>query len=56
MVYREEGLDIEIPVEPVTLPALGRAERLRWEIELLGLTPGDHVVGLHHDSLSRDVW
>jgi error-prone DNA polymerase len=51
LVYQEEGLDIEIPLEPVTLPALGRAERLGWELELLGLTPGDHVVGLYRQAL-----
>jgi error-prone DNA polymerase len=51
LVYQEEGLDIEVPVEPVTLPALGRAERLGWELELLGLTPGDHVVGLYREAL-----
>jgi len=51
LVYQEEGLDIEMPVEPVTLPALGRAERLGWEVELLGLTPGDHVIGLYREVL-----
>jgi error-prone DNA polymerase len=51
LIYQEEGLDIEIPAEPVTLPALGRAERLGWEVELLRLTPGDHVVGLHREAL-----
>jgi len=51
LVYQEEGLDIEVPVEPVTLPALGRAERLGWEVELLGLTPGDHVMGLYREAL-----
>jgi error-prone DNA polymerase len=51
LVYQEEGLDIEMPVEPVTLPALSRAERLGWEVELLGLTPGDHVMGLYREVL-----
>jgi len=51
LVYQEEGLDIEVPVEPVALPALGRAERLAWEVELLGLTPGDHVMGLYRQAL-----
>ena len=31
LVYQEKGLDIEVPLEPVTLPTLGRAERLGWE-------------------------
>jgi error-prone DNA polymerase len=51
LVYQEEGLDIEVPLEPVTLPALGRAERLAWEMELLGLTPGDHVMDLYREAL-----
>jgi len=51
LVYQEEGLDIEVPVAPVALPALGRAERLGWEVELLGLTPGDHVMGLYRKAL-----
>ena len=38
------------------LPALSRVERLGWEVELLGLTPGDHVVGLHDGSFSRELW
>ena len=51
LVYQEEGLDIEVPLEPVTLPALGQAERLGWEVELLGMTPGDHVMGLYREAL-----
>jgi error-prone DNA polymerase len=30
---------------------VGRAERLGWEVELLGLTPGDHVGGLYREAL-----
>ncbi len=45
--YQEEGLDIEIPVVPTTLPTLSRKERLGWEYELLGLAPGDHVMRLY---------
>jgi error-prone DNA polymerase len=51
LVYQEEGLDIEVPLESVKLPALGRAERLGWEMDLLGLTPGDHVVSLYREAL-----
>jgi error-prone DNA polymerase len=51
LVYQEEALDIEVPVVPVTLPALGQAERLAWEYELLGLAPGDHVMSLYRESL-----
>jgi error-prone DNA polymerase len=51
LVYREEGLDIEVPVEMVTLPALNQAERLAWEYELLGLTPDEHVMALYREVL-----
>jgi error-prone DNA polymerase len=51
LVYPEEGLDIEVPVEPVTLSAPFQAERLGWEVELLGLTPSDHLVGLYREAL-----
>jgi error-prone DNA polymerase len=46
-----EGLDLEVPVEPVGLPNLGRLERLLWEYELLGLAPDDHVMSLYRDKL-----
>ncbi len=51
LVYQEEGLDIEVPVVPVTLPALDQAERLAWEYELMGLAPGDHVMSLYREVL-----
>jgi error-prone DNA polymerase len=51
LVYQEEGLDIEVPVEPVALPRLGQAERLAWEYELMGLAPGEHVMDLYRESL-----
>jgi error-prone DNA polymerase len=49
--YQEEGLNIEVPIEPVTLPDLDYAERLAWEYELLGMAPGDHVMNLYRGSL-----
>ena len=49
--YPEEGLDLETLVEPVDLPALGQAERMAWEYELLGLTPGDQVMSLYREEL-----
>lgn len=49
--YREEGLDVEVPVEPVALPMLTEAERLGWEYELLGLAPSDHVMRLYREQL-----
>ena len=51
--YREEGLDIEVPIQAVTLPSLGNAERLAWEYELLGLAPGDQVMSLYREALQR---
>jgi error-prone DNA polymerase len=46
-----EGLDLEVPVEPVDLPDLGRLGRLLWEYELLGLAPDDHVMCLYRERL-----
>jgi len=51
LVYHEEGLDIEVPVAPVALPALGRAERLAWEYELMGMAPGEHLMVLYREAL-----
>jgi error-prone DNA polymerase len=51
LVYQEEGLDLDVPVEPAPLPALDDAERLAWEYELLGLAPGDHVMALYREVL-----
>lgn len=49
--YREEEMDIEIPIAETTLPALSAGEKLGWEYELLGLAPGDHVMRLHRSRL-----
>ena len=49
--YPEEGLDLEALVDPVDLPALGQAERMAWEYELLGLTPGCQVMSLYREAL-----
>jgi error-prone DNA polymerase len=51
LVYQEEGLDIEVPVVPVALPALSQAERLAWEYELMGIAPGDHMMSLYREAL-----
>ena len=50
-VYGEEGLDVEVSVEAVALPSLGHAERLAWEYELMGLAPGEHLMGLYREAL-----
>ncbi len=44
--YRPLMLDLEAEAEPVALPDLGEAETLAWEMELLGMTPGDHPMRL----------
>jgi error-prone DNA polymerase len=54
LVYSADGLDIEVPVEPVALPSLKRAERMGWEYELLGMAPDDHVMGLYREVLQRN--
>jgi error-prone DNA polymerase len=53
LVYQQDGLDVDVPVEAVGLPVLGDAERLAWEYELLGLAPGAHVMELYRDVLRR---
>jgi len=54
--YREEEMDIEIPIAEVALPTLSTGEKLGWEYELLGLAPGDHVMRLYRSRLrERDV-
>jgi len=49
--YREEGLEIDLPLEPAALPDLVEAERMAWEYELMGLAPGDHVLALYRPAL-----
>jgi error-prone DNA polymerase len=51
LVYHEEGLDIDVPVEPAALPELDQAERMAWEYELLGMVPGDQVMILYREAL-----
>jgi error-prone DNA polymerase len=51
LVYQQNGLDLEAAVEPIELPVLGQVERTLWEYELLGLTPGEHLVGAYRERL-----
>jgi error-prone DNA polymerase len=51
LVYLEDGLDLEAPIEPADLPVLTQAERLGWEYELLGLSPGAQVMELYREKL-----
>jgi error-prone DNA polymerase len=56
LIYQEEGLDLEAPIAPVDLPVLGQVERMLWEYELLGLTPGEHIMSVYRERLrSRGV-
>jgi error-prone DNA polymerase len=56
LVYQQEGLDLEATVEPIELPVLGQVERTLWEYELLGLTPGEHLIGAYRERLrAREV-
>jgi len=63
LAYQEEGLGIEVPVVPASLPALDGAERMAWEHEILGMVPGDHVMSLYREALraqrvlsSSELW
>ncbi|MCW5854263.1 MAG: error-prone DNA polymerase, partial [Anaerolineae bacterium] len=49
--YREEALDLAVEVEAATLPDLTEAEILGWELELLGMAPGDHPMRLYRPQL-----
>jgi error-prone DNA polymerase len=51
LIYQEEGLDLEAPIAPVDLPVLGQVERTLWEYELLGLTPGEHIMSVYRERL-----
>jgi error-prone DNA polymerase len=52
LVYDTE-LDLQVSVQPVDLPELSDLEQTLWEYELLGLTPGDHLMGYYRDRLRR---
>jgi error-prone DNA polymerase len=53
LAYREDSLDIELPLDAVALPPLRRKERLGWEYELMGVAPGEHVMQLYRERLRR---
>jgi error-prone DNA polymerase len=53
LVYQEDGLDLDVLLVAVDLPALGDAERMAWEYELLGLAPGAHVMELYREALRQ---
>ena len=51
LIYLEDGLDLEASVAPVDLPALGQVEQTLWEYELLGMTPGEHLMSAYRERL-----
>jgi error-prone DNA polymerase len=51
LIYQEEGLDLAAPIAPVDLPVLSQVERTLWEYELLGLTPGEHIMSVYRERL-----
>jgi error-prone DNA polymerase len=56
LTYPEGELELDVPIEPASLPILGELERTLWEYELLGLTTGGHPLGLYREGLrSRGV-
>jgi error-prone DNA polymerase len=57
LIYQKEGLDLAMPVEPVSLPTLGQRGRIAWEYELLGLTTGEHVMRFYRQALRlQSIW
>ena len=51
--YREEELEIDIPIIGAELPQLTEGESIGWDYELLGLAPGDHIVRLYRARLKE---
>jgi len=51
--YREEELEIDIPIIGAELPQLTEGESMGWDYELLGLAPGDHIVRLYRARLKE---
>jgi error-prone DNA polymerase len=51
--YQEEELDLAFPDDGVELPPLSRAEALADEVEVLGLSTGEHVMALYRPWLVK---
>jgi error-prone DNA polymerase len=51
--YREEELNLVFPDDGVELPPLSQAEAMTLEHSILGLSAGDHVMGLYRPWLAR---
>ncbi len=50
--YREDTLDLAMPREMVPLPELTPAEAMLAEQQIMGLSPGDHVMTLYRAALT----
>jgi error-prone DNA polymerase len=51
--YQEEELDLAFSDDGVELPPLSRAETLADEVEVLGLSTGEHVMALYRPWLAK---
>jgi error-prone DNA polymerase len=51
--YQAEELDLTFPDDGVELPPLSRAEALADEVEVLGLSTGEHVMALYRPWLAK---
>ncbi len=51
--YQEEALDLAFPDDGVELPPLSQAEALADEVEVLGLSTGEHVMALYRPWLAE---
>ena len=49
--YRPQAFDLDADLEPVDLPGLPEVEAMAWQQELLGMTPGDHLMRLYRPRL-----
>jgi error-prone DNA polymerase len=51
--YREEAFELEFTDEAVILPELSPTETLAWEHELMGISAGEHLMGLYRPWLTE---
>lgn len=51
--YQEDELDLRFSHEAISLPALSPAEAMLAEQEVLGLSPGDHIMTLYRHLLNE---
>ncbi len=49
--YRPRSLELDTELDPVALPELSEFERMGWHLDLLSMTPGDHIMRLYRHHL-----